>query len=139
MNATPEDLVRLLAIVTSETKIQIATRHRLKGTVITGAGATMGAICAGPLGVAIGGFLGGSVAAWKAKETRIGAEEFLTNMNREERGEMHKYMKYLLDESRVKDFVGMNAKLATDPELRQRFLDVFLCYIKNELKLHVVE
>lgn len=138
MSVTPEDLVRVLAIITSETKIQLATRHRMKGSFLTGAGVTIGGVCGGPVGIVIGGLLGGTVAAWRAKETRTDVEEFLTNMNREQRQDLYNYMRYLVDECRVKNFVGLNAKVATDPELKRRFQDVFLCYLKNELKLHVV-
>ena len=50
---------------------------------------------------------------------------------------MFSYMKYLIDECKVQNFVALNAKVATDPELKRRFLDVLLCYLKVELKLNV--
>ena len=39
---------------------------------------------------------------------------------------MFSYMKYLIEECKVQSFVALNAKVATDPELKRRFLDV-LC------------
>ena len=56
---------------------------------------------------------------------------------KEQRQEMFSYMKYLIDECKVQNFVALNAKVATDPELKRRFLDVLLCYLKVELKLNV--
>ena len=50
---------------------------------------------------------------------------------------MFSYMKYLIEECKVQSFVALNAKVATDPELKRRFLDVLLCYLKVELKLNV--
>ena len=60
------------------------------------------------------------------------------DIGKEQRQAMFSYMKYLIDECKVQNFVGLNAKVATDPELKRRFLEVLLCYLKVELKLNVV-
>ena len=104
---------------------------------MTGIGATVGGVCGGPVGIVLGGLVGGSLAAWKGKTTTIPLDQYLMAMNKEERQDMHRYMSYLVEECKVKDFVGLNAKVATDPDLRRRFLEVLLCYLKNELGLRV--
>lgn len=138
MPVTAEDLVSLLAIITSENNYQITNSHRMKGGLITGIGATVGGVCGGPVGLVVGGLVGGSLAAWKGKSTSTSLDQFLMDMSKEQRQAMFTYMKYLVDECKVQNFVGLNAKVATDPELKRRFLDVLMCYLKVELKLTVV-
>lgn len=138
MPVTAEDLVSLLAIITSEYNYQITNSHRMKGGLITGIGATVGGVCGGPVGLVVGGLVGGSLAAWKGKSTSTSLDQFLMDMSKEQRQAMFTYMKYLVDECKVQNFVGLNAKVATDPELKRRFLDVLMCYLKVELKLTVV-
>lgn len=138
MPVTAEDRVSLLAIITSENNYQITNSHRMKGGLITGIGATVGGVCGGPVGLVVGGLVGGSLAAWKGKSTSTSLDQFLMDMSKEQRQAMFTYMKYLVDECKVQNFVGLNAKVATDPELKRRFLDVLMCYLKVELKLTVV-
>lgn len=138
MPVSPEDLVSLLAIITSEHNYKITNSQRLKGGLITGIGATVGGVCGGPVGLVVGGLVGGSLAAWKGKSTSIPLDQYLMDISKEQRQAMFAYMKYLIDECKVQNFVGLNAKVATDPELKRRFLDVLLCYLKVELKLNVV-
>lgn len=138
MPVSPEDLVSLLAIITGEQNYQVTLNsNRVKGGLMTGLGATVGGVCAGPVGLLVGGLVGGSLAAWKGKSTSIPLDQYLMDINKEQRQEMFGYMKYLIDECKVQNFVGLNAKVATDPELKRRFLDVLLCYLKVELKLNV--
>lgn len=138
MPVSSEDLVSLLAIITSEHNYQINNSHRMKGGVITGIGATVGGVCGGPVGLVVGGLIGGSLAAWKGKSTPTPLDQYLMDMSKEQRQAMFTYMKYLIEECKVQNFVGLNAKVATDPELKRRFLEVLMCYLKVELKLNVV-
>lgn len=138
MPITAEDLVSLLAIINSENNYQIIDSHRVKGSLITGIGATVGGVCGGPVGLVVGGLVGGSLAAWKGKSTVVPLDQFLMDMNKEQRQAMFSYMKYLIDECKVQNFVALNARVATDPVMKRRFLDVLLCYLKVELRLKVV-
>lgn len=105
---------------------------------MTGIGATVGGVCGGPVGLVVGGLVGGSLAVWKGKSTVISLDQFLMDMNKEQRQAMFTYMRYLIDECKAQNFVALNAKVATDPEMKRRFLDVLLCYLKMELRLNVV-
>lgn len=138
MPISAEDLVSLLAIITSENNYQIIDSHRMKGGLMTGIGATVGGVCGGPVGLVVGGLVGGSLAVWKGKSTVVSLDQFLMDMNKEQRQAMFTYMRYLIDECKAQNFVALNAKVATDPEMKRRFLDVLLCYLKMELRLNVV-
>jgi len=139
MPVSPEDLIALLAILTSESEYKIlVSSRRVKGGIITGIGATVGGVCGGPVGLVVGSVVGGTVAAWTTKRIEITLEKFLTDMTKEEREQLYQYMRYLIDDSHVQSFVALNAKVATDWDLRRRFLDVFFCYLKTELKLTLV-
>lgn len=139
MPVSPEDLISLLAIITSEQKYQVTDTQRLKGSLITGISATVGGVCGGPVGLVVGGLVGGSLAAWKGKSTAIPLDQYLMDINKEQRQAIFEYMKYLIEESKVQNFVALNAKVATDTDLKRRFLEVLLCYLKVELRLNVVE
>ena len=139
MSLTPEDFIGVLAMVASDEKYQILPgKSRWKGGLITGAGATIGGVCGGPAGAVLGGVIGGSVAAWRGKATHTPLDEYLIDMSREQRLELFKYMRYLVDECKVNSVVGLNAKVATDPVMRRRIMDVLLCYLKTEKGLQVV-
>ncbi|XP_020915601.2 protein C19orf12 homolog [Exaiptasia diaphana] len=139
MPVSPEDLVTLLALLTSDSEYKILiSGRRVKGGIITGIGATVGGVCGGPIGVVVGSVVGGTVAAWTTKRIEITLEKFLTDMNKDDREHLYQYMRYLIDDSHVKTFVALNAKVASDWELRRRFLDVFFCYLKTELRLTLI-
>jgi hypothetical protein len=139
MPVSPEDVITLFALLTSDSRYKILVKdRRVKGGIITGLGATVGGVCGGPLGVVVGGVVGGTLAAWTTKRVEITLEKFLTDMNKDEREHLYQYMRYLVDECKVKTFVALNAKVASDWELRRRFLDVLFCYFKTELKLTLI-
>ncbi|XP_031565344.1 protein C19orf12 homolog [Actinia tenebrosa] len=140
MPVSPEDVITLFAILTSDSRYRIlVSDRRMKGGIIAGIGATVGGVCGGPIGVVVGGVVGGTVAAWTTKRVAIPLEQFLTDMNKEEREHLYQYMRYLVDDCKVKNFVALNAKVASDWELRRRFLDVLFCYLKTEMKLTLID
>ena len=139
MPLTAEDFVGILAIIAGDEKYYISgSNSRWKGGLFTGAAATVGGVCGGPAGAVLGGLIGGTMAAWKGKEIKIPLDKYLIDMGRDERQELFVYMKYLVEECKVNNAVGLNAKLATDTSMRKRFFDVLLCYLKTEKGLKVV-
>ena len=140
MSLTAEDVVGVLAIMAGDEKYKIScnTRSRWKDGLLTGAAATVGGVCGGPAGAVLGGFIGGTMAAWNRKDIETPLDKYLIDMGREERQKLFIYMKYLVDECKVTNVVGLNAKLATDASIRRRFIDVLLCYLKTEKGFKVI-
>ena len=69
---------------------------------MTGIGATVGGVCGGPVGLVVGGLVGGSLAAWRGKSTPIPLDQYLMDINKEQRQETFTYMKYLIEECRYR-------------------------------------
>ena len=79
MPVSQEDLVSLLAIITSEHKYKVTnSSSRVKGGLMTGIGATVGGVCGGPVGL-----VGGSLAAWRGKSTPIPLDQYLMDINKQ--------------------------------------------------------
>ena len=84
MPVSQEDLVSLLAIITSEHKYKVTNgRSRVKGGLMTGIGATVGGVCGGPVGLVVGGLVGGSLAASRGKSTPIPLDQYLMDINKQ--------------------------------------------------------
>ena len=54
MPVTPEELVRLLALLATEENLKVTVKETLKGGAMAGAGAVIGGMVGGPVGIALG-------------------------------------------------------------------------------------
>ncbi len=54
MPVSPEELVRLLAVLAQEENLKVAVKETMKGGAMAGAGAVIGGFCGGPIGIAVG-------------------------------------------------------------------------------------
>jgi len=59
-----EGLLQLLAKLCDERDVQATVTGSMKGGLLAGAATMLGGLTLGPLGLAVGGALGGSIAAW---------------------------------------------------------------------------
>ena len=54
MPVSPEELVRLLALLAQEENLKVTVKETMKGGAMAGAGAVIGGFCGGPVGIAVG-------------------------------------------------------------------------------------
>ena len=54
MPVTPEELVRVLAMLAEEEKLRVTVKETLKGGAMAGTGAVIGGMLGGPFGIAVG-------------------------------------------------------------------------------------
>jgi len=64
VNLQMEGLLHLLAKLCDEREVQATVTGSLKGGAIAGAATVLGGLTLGPLGLALGGAVGGGLAAW---------------------------------------------------------------------------
>lgn len=67
MTINTKELLDAVAILTDEAEMKVTLKSSAKGALICGGSAFVGAILMGPIGLAVGGTVGGVTAAYLSK------------------------------------------------------------------------
>ena len=82
-------VMEVLTVLCEERKLMVAVRESGKGALLTGGVAGLGGLLLGPLGLALGGAVGGCLAAWRAQGTfKPLIEVILVDMKQDQRDRM---------------------------------------------------
>lgn len=109
--------------------LQVLAPQKMKGGLITCTSATVGGVCAGPLGLLLGGMFGGTVAAYTCKPQVMPVKDILSSLPRDQRQRLYQsFEKTLFDEDlhRVRSFQELSTRLARDLDTKH--------VIQNKLK-----
>ncbi|XP_038070024.1 protein C19orf12 homolog isoform X1 [Patiria miniata] len=139
MPVSPEELVRLLALLATEENLKVTVKETLKGGAMAGAGAVIGGFCGGPVGIAVGGALGSVMARWKYKGTCRPVTDLLTELSKEQRDQLHEHFQPVLRECIVEDFASMNRLVNQDGEFRARMVQTLRGFVTDTMKLQFHE
>ena len=82
-------VMEMLAVLCEERKMMVAVTESGKGALLTGGVAGLGGLLLGPLGLALGGAVGGCLAAWHAQgKFKPLMEVILVDMKQDQRDKM---------------------------------------------------
>ncbi|KAJ8041969.1 Protein C19orf12-like [Holothuria leucospilota] len=96
MPVTPEELVRVLAMLAEEEKLRVTVKETLKGGAMAGTGAVIGGMLGGPVGIAVGGAVGGVAGAWMTAGKFRPVHEVLNEMEPHKRAEIYNAFQNIL-------------------------------------------
>ncbi|XP_022092142.1 protein C19orf12 homolog isoform X3 [Acanthaster planci] len=139
MPVSPEELVRLLALLATEENLKVTVKETLKGGAMAGAGAVIGGFCGGPIGIAVGGTLGGMMARWKYRGTCRLVTDLLTELSKEQREQLHEHFQLVLGDYNIDNSASMNRLVNQDGEYRARMVQVLKAFVTDIMKLQLYE
>ena len=90
-------VMELLTVLCEERKLMVAVRESGVGALLTGGVAGLGGLLLGPLGLALGGAVGGCLAAWRAQGTfKPLIQVILVDMKQDQRDRMVECLREVL-------------------------------------------
>merc|ERR1712038_2172596 len=82
-------VLEVMTVLSEEKELRVTVTESGKGALLTGGVAGLGGLLLGPLGLALGGAVGGCIAAWQAQgKFKPVMEVVLQDMKQEQRDKM---------------------------------------------------
>ena len=149
-------VMEVLTVLCEERKLMVAVRESGKGALLTGGVAGLGGLLLGPLGLALGGAVGGCLAAWRAQGTfKPLIEVILVDMKQDQRGQdggvsegcpgQHRYR---LNQSLLalrtifvdaSDGIALVAVVQGNQALKQRLVTEMVTFLSRQCNIYVNE
>lgn len=132
------DLQRIIAVLADEEELKATVKGSLKGGILAGITTTVGGLVAGPPGLMVGGIIGGALAYNTAEDFKP-VSQIINNLNAYERQLLYDYMKDIIDNLTVDDYVSLMALVSGGPDLflRTQLIDRTVEFLRSQLKVQL--
>ena len=102
-------VLEVMTVLSEEKELRVTVTESGKGALLTGGVAGLGGLLLGPLGLALGGAVGGCIAAWRAQGSfKPVMEVILYDLSQDQRESMVESVRTLLAN------IGRQLELVTD-------------------------
>ena len=151
-------VMELLTVLCEERKLMVAVRESGVGALLTGGVAGLGGLLLGPLGLALGGAVGGCLAAWRAQGTfKPLIQVILVDMKQDQRDRMVECLRevlanigthYTLNWSLLalktvfvdaSDGIALVAVVQGNQALKQRLVTEMVTFLSRQCNIYVNE
>ena len=133
-------VMEVLTVLCQERKLMVTVTESGKGALVTGGIAGLGGLLLGPLGLALGGAVGGCIAAWQAQgKFRPVMEVILHDMRQEQRDRMVESLRNVLADVEASDAIALLAVVQGNQALQQRVLSEMVTFLGRQCNIYVNE
>lgn len=139
MPVKKEEMLDVLCMVSDEEKLRVTFKQSAKGGLITGASAMAAAVLMGPVGLAIGGALGGCVAAAMMKDKFVSATEVISNMPDDRKDALIEAVQRAVADIEVTDAVELLALVCGDIHIKKRIIRALIDYFHSQMRLEIID
>ncbi|KAL1426277.1 hypothetical protein MTO96_018331 [Rhipicephalus appendiculatus] len=134
-----DEMLDVLCLVSKEKNLRVALKHSAKGGLITGATAMAAGFLMGPVGLAVGGALGGCAAAILMRDKFVSAAEIISNMSDDQKDELITAVQRAVADIEVMDVVEMLILLSGDIHMKKRMIRAIIDYFHNQMRLEIID
>jgi len=139
MGISAEEFVSFLSLLASEKDIRVVVHHDAKGGLLTGTSATVGGICAGPMGLVVGGLFGGTMAAITCKSTQEDVATILTSLRKDQRNDLFSAFSDIVRELNPKSYTEMCSTVERSFDMKQTIVRKLKIYIREVWKADIID
>ncbi|XP_023233027.1 protein C19orf12 homolog [Centruroides sculpturatus] len=139
MPVNMQDVVEVVCVLADEENIRIAVKESVKGGIITGVAVVVGGVALGPIGLAIGGTLGGIYSAIVASGKFKSAAEIIRCMRDEDKERLVNAVLQVANNFDINDVTRLAALIAGDTILREQILNTVITYLRSEMKMQIID
>ncbi|KAK2191302.1 hypothetical protein NP493_54g00037 [Ridgeia piscesae] len=132
-----DDVLQLLAELADDDGLKVTVTESLKGGLITGLTAVVGGMLMGPAGLAIGGALGGTAAAYSAHGKFESVGSVIRRMDDAKRKILYNRAMTIFNKFSLTDIVTLNALMAGEMAIRADLIGVVIEHLHDSLALEV--
>ncbi|XP_075529929.1 protein C19orf12 homolog [Dermacentor variabilis] len=134
-----DEMLDVLCMVSKEENLRVTLKHSVKGGLITGATAMVAGILMGPIGLAVGGALGGCAAAIMMQDKFVSAAEIISNMSDDQKDDLITAVQRAFAEIEVADVVELAALLCGDIHIKKRIIRGIIDYFHSQMQLEIID
>lgn len=140
MPINTRELLSVVSQLTENKHVRVTFRESLMGGVLTGVTAGVGGILLGPIGLAIGGTVGGiSCYAMKKDQFKPISEVIMNDMTDEQRKRLAASINAVIADLHVEDIALLLPLLLNSPRVKEAVLRSVFAFLQNEMSLQIVD
>ncbi|XP_020915528.1 protein C19orf12 homolog [Exaiptasia diaphana] len=130
------DLQRVISVIADEEELKATVKGSIKGGLVAGISTTVGGLLAGPVGLLVGGVVGGAIA-YSSAESFKPVSQIINDLNAHQRQLLYDYMKDIIDNLSIEDYVTLMALVSGDGGLvlRKQLITRTIDFLGEHLKL----
>lgn len=132
-------VIEVMEELAKQDNLRVTFRESFRGGLIVGGIAAAGGLLAGPVGLAIGGAVGGCIAAVQAQGKFKPVVEVLAEMTPRQREELATRIQTILNSVDIYDAVNLLIFINGNMTLRGRLIQILIGYLRDELRMHIVD
>ncbi|XP_038551247.1 protein C19orf12 homolog [Micropterus salmoides] len=132
-----DDVVHLCCEISAHDQIKVAVKNSTKGALVAGGTAMLGALLMGPLGIAVGGVVGGLLGFWMTSGQFRPLPQILKKLPPTERKKLYNDIVAVLGNLIWTDAAQLVSLVMGNTTLHQQVTAALLNYIKKELRAEV--
>ncbi|KAG4068743.1 hypothetical protein HA402_002434 [Bradysia odoriphaga] len=133
------DLFDAIAILSQERNMRVTVKHSAKGALICGASCFVGGLVAGPVGMAVGGTVGG-ISAWKMSQGQFKpvSEIIRNDLTVQQKEKLMEHIMASVRDLDVTDAAVLLPMLMGSASIQQAVLSSVVTFVGKELNLQMV-
>ncbi|KAJ0001920.1 hypothetical protein NQD34_001716 [Periophthalmus magnuspinnatus] len=132
-----DDVMRLCCELSAHEQIKVAVKNATKGALVAGGSAFVGALLAGPPGIAVGGAVGGLLGSWLTSGQFRPLPQILMELPPSQRDRLYQDIVAILGNLDWTDAAQLIALVMGNATLQQQVTAALLNYVTSELKAEV--
>ncbi|XP_037028652.1 protein C19orf12 homolog [Bradysia coprophila] len=133
------ELFDAIAILTQEQNMRVTVKQSAKGALICGASCFVGGLVAGPVGMAVGGTVGG-ISAWKMSQGQFKpvSEIIRNDLTARQKEKLMEHIMASVRDLDVTDAAILLPMLMGSASIQQAVLSSVVTFVGKELNLQMV-
>ncbi|XP_055303409.1 protein C19orf12 homolog [Sitodiplosis mosellana] len=129
-----EEFLRGLAILADNQNMRVTLKQSGKGAAICGAICFVGGLVAGPLGLAVGGTIGGVTAYKCLSNFRTVGDIIRNDLTQEEKWRLHEHVVNSVRHLHPTDVAMLMPLIMNTPSLQEAVLKTIVSFVTNEMR-----
>ncbi|XP_068244252.1 protein C19orf12 homolog isoform X2 [Palaemon carinicauda] len=138
----PINTAEALSLVTQiceEEKLRVAVKESVKGGFIAGGATILGGLFGGPIGLAIGGTLGGCTAAYLSQGKFKSVVSIINNdLTGAQRESLANSVRGIFSEIGPADYAALTLYIA-QPAVKERIIQEVIGYFQSQLQMTIID
>ena len=135
-----QDIMEVIRILCEDQSLAVTVKESGKGALVTGGVAGLGGLVLGPMGLALGGAVGGALAAWIAQDKfKPLLQVIMEDMREEQRMKMVDSLRNVLTNIEPTDALTLVAVVQGNQALKTRLAQEMVTFLSSQCNIYVNE
>ena len=132
-----QEILTLITTIGDDENIRVTVKESLKGGLITGIAATIGGLILGPLGLAVGGTVGGISAYLASEEYRKISDVIIYDMPKVDQERLVRAITNIVNELDVHDAIELIAVVQGNSLIKAKIMSEMATFFKHQLDMQI--